>query len=300
MNARRSVDRLRRPHGRRGRVRASTVAALGCALLPAFLLGAEATAELAEFHAFLLPAVNQIEVGQLATVRFEVDTTAMGFNGYEVVIEFDPTVVSFIPPVIEGALLTGACGNTFTALSLTDSTVRYTHVILCAGVTLDGPGVLSTYRFMGLADGVSPLTIVSSPDSTFIDAGEPINPQHPSFPRQVLFHHAEIRVGNTTAVSSEPAPATPALRLAPNVPNPFNPATTLYFVIDRAGPVRLLVHDVHGRRVWGEEWSRLEAGPHELVWRAVDAGGRPLPSGVYIASLATTTGHRTRALTLVR
>ena len=54
-----------------------------------------------------------------------------------------------------------------------------------------------------------------------------------------------------TGLSAVP-PAVPAgadLRLLPNVPNPFNPATEIRFALERAGTVELAVFDARGRRV---------------------------------------------------
>jgi hypothetical protein len=250
----------------------------------------EALAQPPEFRAFLLPAANALEVGDTATIRFEVDATALRFNAYAVTIEYDPAVVEFLPPVNQGPLMTGACGNTFHITEETDSTVTYTHSILCAGQSLDGPGLLSTYRFRAVANGVSPLALVSDPDCTFADAGACVNPAHPIFPRQVVLVGAEIRVGASQAVGEEAAPARPGGMLLPASPNPFHPATTLRFALDAAGPATLRIVDVGGRVRWERAWSYLEAGRHDIGWRGVDRSGAALPNGVYLARLETAAG----------
>lgn len=263
------------------------------------LLGAASAAgQPAPFNAYLLPATSTIDVGDTAFVNFEVDATAQEFNGYEVVIQYDPTIVDFLPPVIEGPLMLGACGNTFKVLSQTDSTLTYAHVILCAGVALNGPGVLSTYRFRGLANGVSPLTIISSPDFTFAYAGIYINPNHPTFPRQVIFHNAEIRVGTQSGVESGTAPPL-EFRLEQNAPNPFSSATAIGFQLAAAGPVALEVFDVAGRRVWAKAAS-LPPGAHRITWRGAAPDEAPLPSGIYFYRLTTAQGVATRKLTISR
>ena len=78
-----------------------------------------------------------------------------------------------------------SCPNRFTNLASTDSTVTYTHVVLCGGLSLDGPGELSRYTFEGLAVGVSPADIVSDVSCTFFDAGKCVGPDHPTRPRDV-------------------------------------------------------------------------------------------------------------------
>lgn len=69
----------------------------------------------------------------------------------------------------------------------------------------------------------------------------------------------------------------PAIYLAQNTPNPFNPATVIRFSLDREGPADLRVYDVAGREVDRLVHRRLEAGVHTVTWRPVH-----LPSGLYL------------------
>ncbi len=71
-------------------------------------------------------------------------------------------------------------------------------------------------------------------------------------------------------------------RLLGSHPNPFNPSTTLVFELAAAGPARLDIYSVKGRRLRGLLDGRLEAGRHELQWDGRDDAGRRLPSGVYL------------------
>jgi len=84
------------------------------------------------------------------------------------------------------------------------------------------------------------------------------------------------------------------------VPNPFNPATVLSFVIPADGPVRLTVHDLRGRLVRTLVAADLVAGDHHATWDGRDARGLPVASGSYLARLSA--GHvvQVRRLTLVR
>jgi subtilisin-like proprotein convertase family protein len=76
-----------------------------------------------------------------------------------------------------------------------------------------------------------------------------------------------------------------ATRLAGNVPNPFNPSTTVAFSLGRPGVVRLEIFDARGRLVRRLTNDVYEAGRHELVWNGTDDAGAPVASGVYFALL---------------
>jgi hypothetical protein len=100
--------------------------------------------------------------------------------------------------------------------------------------------------------------------------------------------------------TTTPPPAAAALRLLPNVPNPFNPATTLRFAAPTGTPVVLEVLDVRGRRlaVLWDGMAPRETG--EVIWRGVDGSGRALPSGVYVARLRGAGMQQSVHVTLVR
>jgi hypothetical protein len=269
--------------------------ASGLALAPSLL-----AAQPAEFRAFLRPETSATEPGQAVDIRFEVDASGQHFNAYAVTIAFDPAIVDFEPPVVEGSLMTGVCGQTIAFPEVTDSTVTYTHAILCAGQTVNGPGILSTYRFRALANGSSPIRIVSDPSCTFADAGVCVNPAHPTLPRQVVFTNAEIQVGPPVAVASGELSPSPEVFLLPIAPNPFRPATALRFELDRSLPVVLAIHDAAGRQVWERAWPDLAPGRHETWWSGRDGAGAPVPSGIYFLRLVAGDAVQTRKLSLVR
>lgn len=86
-----------------------------------------------------------------------------------------------------------------------------------------------------------------------------------------------------TGVATTPT-ATATLSAAPN---PLNPATVIRYTVSAAGPVRLTIHDIAGRRVATLVEGNRDAGEHVATWRGRDASGRPLPSGVYLLRLVT-------------
>ncbi|MDD5720031.1 MAG: hypothetical protein PHQ53_10140, partial [Candidatus Krumholzibacteria bacterium] len=89
-------------------------------------------------------------------------------------------------------------------------------------------------------------------------------------------------------------------RLVGNVPNPFNPQTTIVFDVARGGLVRLDIVDLRGRRVRRLLRQDLIPGRHHATWDGRDDDHRETASGVYLVRLTVgATGHL-RKLTLVR
>jgi hypothetical protein len=237
-----------------------------------------------EFNAFVLPDTSVVSPGSTFDIRFEVDATAHQFNGYEVTIHCDPTIAT-PDTVIEGQLMLQSCPSSrFRHLSKTDSTMTYTHVILCHDVAINGPGVLSIFRFRNAQPGVSPITITSNPDFTFYDAGEYVAPTHPTRPRQVIFHHAVLIVLDPTSdVPAQGGDDGPGggfrLRL---YPNPVSGSGVLRLDLPGATAGWVEILDPQGRRIWDWAGSWGATGRFALPWKGTDLTGRPVPAGFYI------------------
>lgn len=84
------------------------------------------------------------------------------------------------------------------------------------------------------------------------------------------------------------------------VPNPFNPQTEIRFEIPAAGPVRLDLSDVAGRRVRTLVAGERAAGVHRVRWDGTDEQGQGVAAGLYCARLVTTWGVSTFNVVLVR
>ncbi len=86
-----------------------------------------------------------------------------------------------------------------------------------------------------------------------------------------------------------------------NVPNPFNPTTTIRFELPLSGKVRLDVYDVAGRQVRTLiEWQALAAGSHDVVWNGRDESGTDAASGIYFYKLRAAGESRTKKMILIR
>lgn len=65
-------------------------------------------------------------------------------------------------------------------------------------------------------------------------------------------------------------------------PNPFNPATTIRYVIPTDCHVELVMYDITGRKVAVLEDDMVRAGVHEAVWDGKNENGATVGSGVYL------------------
>ena len=96
------------------------------------------------------------------------------------------------------------------------------------------------------------------------------------------------------------APIAVELVLEQNHPNPFNPVTTISFVLPEGGPVELEIFDVAGKVVSTVVNETLPAGRHSFVWNGRMASGESASSGMYVYRLRTSAGVVSRKMTLLK
>jgi hypothetical protein len=86
-----------------------------------------------------------------------------------------------------------------------------------------------------------------------------------------------------------------------NVPNSFNPRTTITFSIAQDGRTRLAVYNLAGRLVDVIVDDVLRADTHQYTWDGKDVRGSSVASGVYIYRLTAPGGFvASKKMTLVR
>lgn len=98
-------------------------------------------------------------------------------------------------------------------------------------------------------------------------------------------------------------PRAGAVSLAQNVPNPFNPSTTVSFTVaQEAGTVqaRLAVYDLRGALVRTLLDGTVEPGTHRLEWDGRDSRGRRAASGVYFLRLSAGGETRVRKMVMIK
>jgi hypothetical protein len=85
-----------------------------------------------------------------------------------------------------------------------------------------------------------------------------------------------------------------------NVPNSFNPKTTISFSTARDGRVRLAVYSLAGRLVDVLVDEHMQANTYDVVWEGRDRHGRRVASGVYLYQLTAPGFSAARKMTLVK
>jgi len=107
-----------------------------------------------------------------------------------------------------------------------------------------------------------------------------------------------VDLTGATPVADGPLPV--RFALAQNMPNPFNPRTTIRFSLDRESRVRLGVYDLHGRLVRTLADGVYAGGEHSVVWDGRSDRGDEMPSGLYFVKVEDGRRVRSRKMMLVR
>lgn len=139
-----------RSSGRRG--------AHGVAILLGLLalLSLSAVTAWTDISVTIYPPQICTQAGEEFTVYIYIDSAGSAFDGYETVVHVDPAMLEFLALEEDGMLLEELCGNTWWHLdpddpSEADSTMFISHVALCGGESLTGPGPLSSITFRVLS-----------------------------------------------------------------------------------------------------------------------------------------------------
>ena len=99
-------------------------------------------------------------------------------------------------------------------------------------------------------------------------------------------------------VRADQKPVTFALHQ--NIPNPFNPQTTIRYDVPEGSAVRLVIYNTVGQQVRTLVAQRQEAGAHQVVWDCRDAVGRDVASGIYLIRMNAGSFSQVRKMLLVR
>jgi hypothetical protein len=118
------------------------------------------------------------------------------------------------------------------------------------------------------------------------------------------FYHMEgilNYLGLLTSAGDVPNSNPARYRLAQNVPNPFNPATTIRYELEESGVVSLRVYNVAGQLVRTLVDGHRAAGQvYEAVWNGRNDAGQTVSSGVYFYKLSSEGFAKTKKMILLK
>ncbi|MBN2185552.1 MAG: T9SS type A sorting domain-containing protein [Candidatus Krumholzibacteriota bacterium] len=106
---------------------------------------------------------------------------------------------------------------------------------------------------------------------------------------------------STTVVTDSPElPVISRFALAQNIPNPFNPNTTIKFDIPLKSRVRIVIYNASGQLVSTLADRIFEEGRQTLTWQGKDSAGHDVSSGVYFCRMEADQFVQTRKMILLR
>ena len=89
-------------------------------------------------------------------------------------------------------------------------------------------------------------------------------------------------------------------RLDANMPNPFNPTTTIRYELASSGPASIRIYDASGALVRTLVNRSHDVGSYEVRWDGRDNSGKSVASGVYFYRLESGRFSQTRRMVLLK
>lgn len=114
------------------------------------------------------------------------------------------------------------------------------------------------------------------------------------------FDNLQLAKGADTVAVRAPGSVPIVVTLYQNFPNPFNPGTTIEYVIDGISPATIEVFDLLGRRVRTLVAASHEPGKFVTLWDGRDEIGTPVASGIYLYQLTSGSTVLTKKMLLIR
>lgn len=265
-------------------------------LLLAGILMPSGSAHAQGVAAALTPLSQRVVPGSLVHIDITLTQAGSPINGFDAFVGFDPAALTPIPmdPIGNqvGLLMTDACPEQFHRFGAGNVTPMdtVTVVLLCAGVSVTGPGQLYSLQFQ--ASMTPQVTVVRFlPGLRFFNEGLYVTP--------VTFTDALIGIGMDPPTSVDPGVTLQTLGLQV-APNPTQGDAVFTVRADRSGPQGLMVTDLLGRVVRRFEDSVTTPGIRTVDWDGRDTMGNRLPSGIYFVTLDVAGRSVSKRVLLVR
>ncbi len=91
-----------------------------------------------------------------------------------------------------------------------------------------------------------------------------------------------------TTIKNEKFVSPETFYLLPNIPNPFNPQTTIQFYSPKSGKAKIIVFDINGKKVIESDKIDFMPGIQSWVWNGQNSFGKNVGSGTYFYKVILT------------
>jgi hypothetical protein len=163
--------------------------------------------------------------------------------------------------------------------------------------TLADAKFVNVYRANGRSDDYQMLTTVNAPDNgkfTFVDNSVSSGG---TYRYKIGVIEGDNEYFSQTANITLPGAK---IELSQNVPNPFNPQTTIRFTLPASDRVALAIYNASGQLVKTLVEGVQPAGSHDFVWDGHDSKGASVSSGVYFYRLTSGKFNETKKMVLLK
>ncbi|MFQ5674457.1 MAG: FlgD immunoglobulin-like domain containing protein [bacterium] len=125
----------------------------------------------------------------------------------------------------------------------------------------------------------------------------------------ILTYNPTLNVITSNSISnlskSGPAPTESEqipvkFQLFQNHPNPFNPETSIRFVLQKAGHVAITVYNMRGQLIRQLVSTELAAGEHTVNWNGKDNFGNVVSSGLYFYKMTAGNFSQVKKMSLLQ
>ncbi len=103
-----------------------------------------------------------------------------------------------------------------------------------------------------------------------------------------------------TNIKYEPSSPPQEFELSQNFPNPFNPATTINYIINQNENVSIIIYNSKGQKIRTLVNSLEAAGKKSIVWDGTDDAGNKVSTGTYFYRLQTGTKVGSKKMLLLK
>lgn len=227
-----------------------------CFMLKYFYCSIRDTSHLEEFR-----PVHSVKSGYLGEVA-EMKRSCKLLSICILLILFHSTLSTTGPPGPAAI----AADPTYPATTMTESASDNTTLVSSVLSAAGAPASSRNFRGNGSLGQSTPIGVS----------------QHPGRVLSAGFWYGWWRLFDPSGISAPPELIN---LLMQNHPNPFNPQTTIRFVVAEEGPVALEIFDLRGLRLRVLIQELRSAGNHEVYWDGMDGAGRSVPSGTYFYRL---------------